>query len=497
VAENAPDGSGRLGLADYYLAMNRSDQALPVLEGVSAEAEFYARAKTRVAAVEYSQNRKEKAHGTIDEVLKREPKNADALLMKSRFLLAENRTEEALPLVESAVQADPRSIQGHYALGGIHAAQRQYEEAIKAFQEVLKLNPRAVPAQLQLSRLELLRGGTEESRRLAQEAVSAQPENPIARLTLARSLLASGETARAESEMADLLQKYPNAAPVQSQMGLVQLARNDRSAARRSFERATALDPNYLEGLAGLVTVDVTEGRHADARARVEAQLAKQPDNPALLMLAARVYASTKDLPKAEQSLRRAIEVNPAALPAYGLLGQIYLAQRKLDEAAAEFESLSKRQPGNVGASTMVAMIRQAQDRHDEAMQRYEQIVLANPRAAVASNNLAWMYAERDVRIDEALQLAQNAKRELPEQPEVLDTLGFIYLKKKLPALAVPELRLAVEKDPKNPEYRYRLGLAYSETGNIPAARQEFEQALKLRPDFEGADDARRLLASM
>ena len=141
-------------------------------------------------------------------------------------------------------------------------------------------------------------------------------------------------------------------------------------------------------------------------------------------------------------------------------------------------------------------MILQAQGKEDEARRRYERLVEANPRAAVAANNLAWMYATRGEQLDRALQLAQAAKAELPDHPEVNDTLGFVYIKKQLPALAIPPLRLAVEKVPGNPLFHYHLGLAYSQTGDKAEARRELEQALKLKADFDGADEARALLST-
>ena len=74
---------------------------------------------------------------------------------------------------------------------------------------------------------------------------------------------------------------------------------------------------------------------------------------------------------------------------------------------------------------------------------------------------------------------------------------AFVYLKKQLPSLAIPPLRLAVEKDPANPAFHYRLGLAYSQTGDKVSARQALEQALKLKADFEGAEDARKVLRTL
>ncbi len=145
----------------------------------------------------------------------------------------------------------------------------------------------------------------------------------------------------------------------------------------------------------------------------------------------------------------------------------------------------------------MAGLVLQAQGKEDEARKRYERIVEKDPHAAVASNNLAWMYASRGEQLDRALQLAQAAVAQVPDHPEFNDTLAFVYLKKQLPSLAIPPLRRAIEKDPGNPSFHYHLGLAYSQTGDKAAARQALERALKLKADFDGADDARKVLKTL
>jgi Flp pilus assembly protein TadD len=107
------------------------------------------------------------------------------------------------------------------------------------------------------------------------------------------------------------------------------------------------------------------------------------------------------------------------------------------------------------------------------------------------------MYASRGEQLDRALQLAQAAKADRPDDPEVNDTLGFVYLKKQLPSLAIPPLLVAVDRAPANPAYHYRLGLAYAQVGDKVQARREMERALQLKSDFDGADDARRVLGTL
>jgi len=178
-------------------------------------------------------------------------------------------------------------------------------------------------------------------------------------------------------------------------------------------------------------------------------------------------------------------------------LALTYLAQGRLDDAVREFDALASKQPRDVTARTMAAILVEMQGRLDDATARYEQIVKLDPRAAVASNNLAWRYAETGKDLGAALRLAQAAYALMPQRPEVLDTLGVIYLRQGQPALALAPLREAVEHAPDNPVYRARLGQALADAGQNDAARRELEQALKAGDKFPGAAEAKALLARL
>jgi tetratricopeptide (TPR) repeat protein len=185
-------------------------------------------------------------------------------------------------------------------------------------------------------------------------------------------------------------------------------------------------------------------------------------------------------------------------MDAYSMLGQLYAVQNRLDEARVELERLAGLSPSSaIGAHTLVGMILQAQNKPKEAQARYEKVVQMNPRAAVASNNLAWLYAEGGGNLDVALQLAQAAHAQLIDNPQVNDTLGWVYYKKGLSTKAVASFRESLEQAGGNPVYQYHLGLAYAQRGDKQEARKALEQALQLNPKFEGAADVRRLLAEM
>ena len=497
VAETSEGADATLALADYYLALDRRDDAKRVLEELGTKPEYWPLSRARMADLLHAEGKKAEALQAVDEVLAKHPSVIGAHTVRGRLLLADGRTDEARAAAQAAIKLDPQTAEGHFLLGQVEEARKDVDAAAAAYTEVLKINPRAAGAQVRLALVQMQRNDLGAATQLAEQAASAQPGDIQARLVLARSLLGRGEIDRAGAVTDGLLKDAPGSAVVQNQVGMIALARKDWSGARVAFEKAVAANPALVEPLSALVQLDLQAKQPQKARERVEQRLAQAPGDSLLLLLAGRTWGATGDLAGAEAYFRRAIEADPSNLPAYTQLGQLYLAQRKVDQALAEFDRAAARQPKAIASRTMAAMILQSQGKEAEAQKRYEQILEAEPRAAVAANNLAWMYASRGEQLDRALELAQAAKAQAPDDAEVNDTLAFVYLKKQLPALAIPPLKIAVGKAPGKAAFHYRLGVAYAQTGDKAAARRSLDEALKVQPDFPDAGEARKLLASL
>ena len=485
--------AGTLALADYYIQAHRVPEALdrlkPLMDGKVVPGAKRRMAKAYVAAGDYA-----KAHAVLDDALKSDPKDLDARLLKAQLLAEKGGIDEAFGHVRGAVEADASSAAAHYALGTMHAARGDVAGAEQAFQETLRLNPRAAAAQAQIANLQLAKGDVSDALESAREATKSEPRNVTARLALVRSLIAAKDFNKAEQEVLGVIAAAPDNVSAQVLRGLVAAERKDTTAARVAFERARSIDAKSIELLAAEMAFELAGGNPAAAKAKADARLADGPPSTELLILAARTYVSAKDLPGAERLLRQAIDRDPSIVQAYSLLGQLYLAQRKLDAARQEFDELATRLTRPVAALTMAGTILQAQGDTAGARDRFERAMAADPRAAVAANNLAWMYAEAGDNLDGALQLAQTAVTGLPEAPEPSDTLGWVYLKKRLPDLARPAFARAVEKSPRNPVYHYHLGLAYEQAGERENAQRSLRRALELSSRFVGADDARQVL---
>jgi len=488
-----PDAA--VALAEYYVTTGQDALARAVLEPMLSDAKTSTTANVRLAALDFKGGHHDEAYQRLARVLEKDQASLQALLLRSSFLLADGKSEEAFTNATTATWRHPESAAAFFVLGRIQTARRQSDGAIAAYQEVLRLNPRATEAKIALGQLQLAQGRADASVGLATEALASEPENGDAQLLYVRGLLAQSELDRADIELKRLVARFPNSSAVHTQMGMLLARRGKVPAARVEFDRALERRTDDIEAIGGLVALDMAAGNVASARARVDARITAGP-TPALLILAARVYATSHDSSRAESFLKQAISLDSGYVAAYSALAQLYLVQHKLDAAQAEFEAVLERSPKSVAAYTMIGVLLQAKGDVEGARDRFERALQIDPEAGVAANNLAWIYAQSGGNLDVAMHLAQTAQKRMPGVAEVGDTLGFIYYKKDLTSLAISTLKVSVAQNPNNPLVQYHLGLAYTSVGDAERAAVSLKRALALKSDFDGADQARRLLSS-
>ena len=144
-----------------------------------------------------------------------------------------------------------------------------------------------------------------------------------------------------------------------------------------------------------------------------------------------------------------------------------------------------------------LGIIYDIQKEYDKAKEQYLKVLKINPKFSPAANNLAYLYAEKGKNIDEALNLAQNAKEQFPDDPHISDTLGWVYYKKNIFSRAITYLKEANEKIPDSAFIRFHLGMAYFKNGDKDLAKQELKRALELDPKFPGAEEAKATLQTL
>ena len=497
-AKASPNAGPRLLLADYYFATARRSDARTILDGLLKDESAFSEVRQRLSVLEFNEGRREAAHRLIDEILSKNNKDPRAAELKGRFLLFEGQFAAARDAFKASLASNPNSASTHYWLGvallNLNEIEARHE---RSFPRSSGLHQRRSDRSSSLRNCICWTVNAAAAATLVNEALAIEPGNGQARMTLVDVLIAQGNLTAAVKEATFIATNAPNAPSPQMQLGRIFMKQGDYAAAERAFQRAIQLTNGAVDAVGALVETKIAAGRLAEARSIVEEHIAKNPKKAWLHIYASRVYKAEGDLGKAEAALRTALANDSDNLAAYLDLTRLYIAQNKLDDVRGQLEAIVARQPKAVWAHTLIGMSLQLQNRLPEAKQRYEKIVEMDPEAAIASNNLAGLLADAGENLDRALNLAQAAMRQLPESPEVNDTIASVYIKQGLGSSAIPHLELSVRKEPASPTFQYHLGQAYALTGQKAKARTAFERALTLDPGFDGSQEARRLLAQL
>jgi tetratricopeptide (TPR) repeat protein len=492
---------GKLTLANYYVTLKRNGDARRVLEGAAAAPDGYAEATARLAAIDVLEGKKDEARAKIEKVLSTSPKHINSLVLKARLLAQEQKYEPALAVLDSAQNAEPNAPGVYILAGTIYSTLNRLENAIGAYESVLRSNAKnamqAFEANFRLGTIYLQSGSTDKAMTYAQSALQIQPRSANAHLLAARIETARGELNQARTRLMLLEKDFAKSAGVNLLRAQIELATKHPDMAAAAFRRALEIDPSNTEALVGLSRLDVAAGKRSDALARIEGALQRNPASAELHLLAGQLYVLANQQAKAERSWLAAIEHDPNRFEAYTLLGELYLRENRLPEAIKQFETVLARNPKSVSASTAIGVLLQIQGKQAEAEKAYERTLAMDSRAAVAANNLAWLLVDSNRDLDRALGLAQTARQQSPNDADVADTLGWIFVKKQMATSAIPGLESSAKLKSNDPVIHFHLGVAYRLAGKRIDARRSLGRALELSRDFPGSDEARKLMAAL
>ena len=119
----------------------------------------------------------------------------------------------------------------------------------------------------------------------------------------------------------------------------------------------------------------------------------------------------------------------------------------------------------------------------------------ADPKNIRALNDLAWLYQqEKDPR---ALATAEQAYQLKPDNPEIMDTLGWILVDQDKAARGAELLQKAVEMAPASTAIRYHWAAALAKSGDKARARRELGDLLIKNKDFPQRLEAQALLKDL
>lgn len=173
------------------------------------------------------------------------------------------------------------------------------------------------------------------------------------------------------------------------------------------------------------------------------------------------------------------------AVKAYILESQIYKSQGLIDDAIATLTRSLQLIPNNSILLYDRAMLFESQDKIDKVEIDLKQIIKNDPNNFEALNALGYSLADHDVKLDEAYEYIKKAIEMSPDDPAIIDSLGWVQYKVGEYAKAEANFNKAIDSQIKDPELYIHQYKTYLKLNKLEAAKELLLKAKDLFPDNE------------
>lgn len=470
-----------LHVGDFYAQLGDPETALAKYrEGLkAADKDSKLEYEKRIIGSMMALGQTEQALSTMDQAMWEGPDD-DIRAARASLLLNGGPEELAQAIGEyrNLLRRRPDDLRVRLGLAQALSLSGNLSEAREQFQQILSLTDRMPGAHLGLAQLSLRQNRYEGCVQHARDYLASFPSNMQGRLLHAACQAGAGNLAEASRDLSRLEAAAPNSREVQLQTGLVRLAEGRLQEADQAFTKAHRPGQGDLRPLAGLVESRIRKGDYDQALGLLAREAETSVDEESVRLTLASTAARVGRTDIAIEQYQKLLEIDPKSAGLHLRLGQIYQGTGDKNRALQHLQKAHELQEGDVPAAVALASLLYENNQTGEAVSVLRGNMKAAPGNPLVLNNLAFILAESERDLDEALDLAQLALSSSPGNAAIEDTLGWVYLKRRQVDSALHIFEGIAKKHPDNPVFRYHLGSALLMKGDESRAKAELERAL-------------------
>jgi len=342
----------QVAFADSLLIKGKYAEAESLYKEALTKNKNNTAARTGLGTAYAKQFKLDPAAEQFDQVLAKDPNNAQALagkalvdfnrLQSSSNTIIRNKEsilQNAEASVKRALDSDPHMPEAHYTLGMIYKEQGKINESVDEFKQATKLDPHYSEAFSGLGVAQLSQGDNAGALQSCKKAISLNSGNSTAHYGLGRAYLAQGQTDDAIKELNISLSQFPNSAPAHLAMGEAYYAQGNTVAAVSQFQESIRIKPENFDAYSHIADIREARGDIEHSLAELRSALELMPNNANLHQRIGDECLRIDKLDDAIKEYRNVLAVNPGNnQAAQGLTRAMYLKANK-DASGAFFTS--------------------------------------------------------------------------------------------------------------------------------------------------------------
>lgn len=359
------------------------------------------------------------------------------------------------------------------------------------FEEVGAEDPNDLLSALRLSQIYRQQRDFAKAREYALKATHLDPNNLEIQYNEVSLLEAEGKTADAISRLKEILagmDKRPsstgekaNRAILLERLGILYRMAEQTQNAVAAFREIAEVDPDSGARASAQAIDALRAGKDfAAAEKETRAALQKYPDDRVLKSVASTVYTDLGRFKEAETLLKSLLD-GKNDRETWISLAQVYEKQKNFSEMAKALDragELSKTEEEKETVHFMRGAMFERQKKYDQAEAEFRQVLKMNPENSSALNYLGYMLADRNVRLQEALDMIKKAVDMEPNNGAFLDSLGWVYFRLNRLDDAAEQLRRSLDRGSRDPTVHEHLGDVYNGMNNLKDAITLWERSI-------------------
>src|SRR5262245_50501152 len=291
---------------------------------------------------------------------------------------------EAAKLYRKVIKRHPREANALHSLALIEAAAGNRAEAAQLMARPLAVQPKNIQFIQNYVTVLCQLGQFEAASTAGRRGLELEAGNVYLLYVSAGALLKQGKFTDALATFDRLLALEPRHVPAMTERGSVLLELGQHDAARESAERAIALEPNYAEAHLNKGILLGLSRQHAEALASFDTALKLNPGLSYAWSGRGNVLFGLRRLEEAGAAYERALAVQPQLAEAWLGLGNIFFELKRFDEALTTYDKAIAIQPNLaaawLGRGNVLFDLRRA----DQALAAYDKALSFNPGSAEA-----------------------------------------------------------------------------------------------------------------
>ena len=323
--------------------------------------------------------------------------------------------------LEQVIALDPKDVDAYFRLADAYMALEQNDAAISTLKKLEKLEFALPRTQIRMAAFYGALGRDKDAKRLYRQGLQKDPSHGLAWLGLGIILESEGK----KDEAIDLYEQALEALVFDPRamdifLRLARLYDTEQQVLKSD-------DPDFLLPLAEALV----QGDKRDlAICALEKAVRVGRDDPGIWTHVAYIYSVDMDsLDRAVATLEKAVQVLPNDGDLYLALGEAYEQERKWDQAMAAFQKALTLDPENAEYLFGLASFLEQSGRFDESVATFEKLLAIDADHGFALNYLGYMFADKGIRLQEALGLIRRALEVEPDNGAFLDSMGWVHFR--------------------------------------------------------------------